>query len=139
MGNRDKDLTIHEVKDKPRILVDIDSPASFLVNPKFINRQVSYKITGSSLFSSDAEPDEGDQFGDPDEENGAFKAPEYTDIYIKYNGTYENMNPTHTYGVLYNQPDVRVELDFKIMIPLDIADDVIGVEILSGNEVIAAI
>ncbi len=132
-----EDISLHDVKDKPRILVDKDSAAAKLVNPKFINKQGSNRIrTGAVIVGDEPEFPEDPEY--PGEY--ALQAPEFTDIYIKYNNAFENVDPTHKYGKLIKQGDnVSVELEFKIMIPVDLEDIVTGVEILSEDEVIATI
>jgi len=59
---------------------------------------------------------------------------------LKRNGSFENLNPSNKYGVLYNVSGTSralVELEFKVMIPLELVDVVTGIEILSDNEVVA--
>jgi hypothetical protein len=138
-----KTVTIHEVKDKPKIVVDKNSPAAYLVASKFIDPQETYKIYGRS--SVDAEGEENDGRSDDDDsssESGGtvLQAPEFTDIFLKRNGSFENLNPSNKYGVLYNVSGTSralVELEFKVMIPLELVDVVTGIEILSDNEVVA--
>jgi hypothetical protein len=143
---REKMLTIHEVKDKPKIVVDKNSPAAYLVASKFIDPQDTYKISGrSAVDPGDSSGDEGES-EDQDEasydESGSLQAPEFTDIFLKRNGSFENLNSSNKYGVLYNVSGTSralVELEFKVIIPLDIADMITGIEILSDNEVISEI
>lgn len=138
-----KTVTIHEVKDKPKIVVDKNSPAAYLVASKFIDPQETYKIYGRS--SVDAEGEENDGRSDDDDsssesEGTVLQAPEFTDIFLKRNGSFENLNPSNKYGVLYNVSGTSralVELEFKVMIPLELVDAVTGIEILSDNEVVA--
>lgn len=136
-----ENLTIHEVKDKPKIVVDKNSPAAFLVSPKFIKPEETYKISGRSVV--EGEEEEGEE---PDNEvesgSGAIKAPEFTDIFLKYNNAFENINASNKYGKLYNVSGTSralVELEFKVMIPLELADVITGIEILSDNEVVSEI
>ena len=70
-------------------------------------------------------------------------APEISDIFIKYNGSYELPNSNEAqrrYGTLYTSSGYtdQVELEFKVMIPEELASQIVGVQILSGNEVVAS-
>jgi hypothetical protein len=137
-------LTIHEVKDKPKIVVDKNSPAAFLVASKFIDPKETFKISGRSVVEEgdtgedgEGEPGEGSAGGE-----GLLQAPEFGDMYLKYNGSFQNINPLNKYGKLYNVSGTSralVELEFKVMIPLDLADVITGIEILSDNEVVTEI
>lgn len=141
MATRDK-LTIHEVKDKPKILVDKDSNAAKLVNEKFINKTDSNRLrTGSSLEDQIDERDDDDEGGEEGEGSEGLPAPEFSDIFIKRNNSFENLNSSNKYGILINDSVDRtsVQLEFKVMIPLDIKDQVTGIEILSKDEVVAQI
>jgi hypothetical protein len=136
-------LTIHEVKDKPKIVVDKDSPAAYLVASKFIDPKETYKISGRSLpDDEDYESEDDYEDGDTSGGTGLLQAPEFSDMYVKYNGTFENVNSLNKYGKLYNVSGTSralVELEFKVMIPLDLADVITGIEILSDNEVVTEI
>lgn len=134
MATKDK-INIHEVKDKPKIVVGPNSKAKRLVNPKYINQLPQDERVGS--FREAEERDLGEEAP----EDTGLAAPEYSDIFLKYNGSYENVTLSHNYGSLYNiSPTAsRVKLEFKVMIPIELADEVIGIEILSGDEVIASI
>jgi hypothetical protein len=135
--------TIHEVKDKPKIVVDKNSPAAFLVSSKFIKPEDTYKISGRSMAEFTEEDSEGEEPGEGNlTGEGAIKAPEFTDIFLKYNNSFENVNSSNKYGKLYNVSGTSralVELEFKIMIPLELADVITGIEILSDNEVVSEI
>lgn len=138
-----ENLTIHEVKDKPKIVVDKDSPAAYLVAPKFIDPKETYKISGRAVFDGE-EYESGDDYedGESSGESNLLQAPEFSDIYLKYNGAFENINSSSKYGNLYNVSGTSralVELEFKVMIPLDLADVITGIEILSDNEVVTEI
>jgi len=142
MATRDK-LTIHEIADKPKILVDKDSNAAKLVNEKFISKTDSNRLrTGSSGEdeideNEDSEEEEGEE-GDGEQ---GLPAPEFSDIFIKRNGAFENLNSSNKYGILVNDSVDRtsVQIEFKVMIPLDIKDQVTGIEVLSKDEVVAQI
>lgn len=136
-------LTIHEVKDKPKIVVDKNSPAAYLVAPKFIDPKETYKISGRAV-AADEDYESEDDYEDNESsgESGLLQAPEFSDIYLKYNGAFENINSSNKYGKLYNVSGTSralVELEFKVMIPLDLADVITGIEILSDNEVVTEI
>jgi hypothetical protein len=138
-----KNPTIHEVKDKPKIVVDKNSPAAFLISKKFIDPRETYQISGSSVVEpSDDYVDEG---GDDETEGGnssLLKSPAFNDIYLKYNGSFENVNSANKYGKLYNVSGTSralVELEFKVMIPLSLVDIITGIEILSDNEAVQGI
>lgn len=138
-------LTIHEVKDKPKIVVDKNSPAAYLVASKFIDPKETYKISGRSIPEDedfDAEGEEDYEDGETSDGVGLLQAPEFSDMYVKYNGSFENINSSNKYGKLYNVSGTSralVELEFKVMIPLDLADVITGIEILSDNEVVTEI
>jgi len=147
MATRDN-LTIHEVKDKPKILVDKDSNAAKLVNDKFIDKTSQNRLrTGSSAgddgFNENEEWSEEDDDGsnDPGIQEGELPAPEFTDIFLKRNGVFENVNSSSKYGVLVQDTVNRttVQLEFKVMVPIDLKDEIVGIEILSQNEVVAEI
>ncbi len=138
MVSNNKQITIHEVQDKSKIPVDQDSLAAALVSSKFIDVM-------PSTFSRGFTPGQGDGDGgggeDPEQPTD-FPAPEFSDIFIKYQNTYESPNPdgnVRKYGTLYTSGGYTdsVELEFKVLIPVDLASQVIGVQVLSGNEVIA--
>ena len=134
--------TIHEVKDKPKIVVDKNSPAAYLVSSKFIKPEETYKISGRSMGEGEEEGGEGEEPGEGNLTGGLIQAPEFTDIFLKYNNAFENINPNNKYGKLYNVSGTSralVELEFKIMIPLELADVITGIEILSDNEVVSEI
>jgi hypothetical protein len=135
--------TIHEVKDKPKIVVDKNSPAAYLVSSKFIKPEETYKISGRSMGDVEEEAAEGEEPGEGNlTGSGLIQAPEFTDILLKYNNAFENINPSNRYGKLYNVSGTSralVELEFKIMIPLELADVITGIEILSDNEVVSEI
>lgn len=136
-------LTIHEVKDKPKIVVDKNSPAAYLVAPKFIDPKETYKISGRAIAADEDYKSEDDyEDNESSGESGLLQAPEFSDIYLKYNGAFENINSSNKYGKLYNVSGTSralVELEFKVMIPLDLADVITGIEILSDNEVVTEI
>lgn len=147
MATRDN-ITIHEVKDKPKILVDKDSNAAKLVNDKFIDKTSKNRLrTGSS--AGDEEFNEGEEWIDEDDdgsnnpgiEDGELPAPEFKDIFLKRNGVFENINPSNKYGILVQDSVNRAsaQLEFKVMIPIDLKDEIVGIEILSQNEVVAEI
>jgi hypothetical protein len=132
--------TIHEVKDKPKIVVDKNSPAAYLVSSKFIKPEDTYKISGRSMAEGSEEEQEPEEPGEGN--SGAIQAPEFTDIFLKYNNAFENVNSSNKYGKLYNVSGTSralVELEFKVMIPLELADIITGIEILSDNEVVSEI
>lgn len=136
--------TIHEVKDKPKIVVDKNSPAAYLVSSKFIKPEDTYKISGRSMSDDSGETvDEGEEPGEGNlTGSGAIQAPEFTDIFLKYNNSFENLNASNKYGKLYNVSGTSralVELEFKVMIPLELSDVITGIEILSDNEVVSEI
>lgn len=128
-------VSIHEVEDKPKIVVGANSRAKRLVNSKYIIQLPEDEKIGSFRQAGDSDP------GEEAPEDTGLAAPEYSDIFIKYNGAYENVTLSHNYGQLYNisPTSSRVKLEFKVMIPIELADEVIGIEILSGDEVIASI
>lgn len=129
-----KSQNIHDIQDKPKIIVGSNSKASKLVNKKFIQVSADSSSVGSLRQPApETDPNEGT-------DDMLLRAPEYSDILIKYENAYENVNFSHNYGALYNisTTEARVKLDFKVMIPLDLAEEVVGVEILSGDEVIAS-
>lgn len=146
MATRDN-ITIHEVKDKPKILVDKDSNAAKLVSDKFIDKTSTNRLrTGSSV--GDTEIDEGENWDDDEEGgdnpgigDGELPAPEFQDIFLKRNEGFENINPLLKYGKLVKDTVNRttVQLEFKVMIPIDLKDEIVGIEILSQNEVVAEI
>ncbi len=136
MVSNNKQITIHEVQDKSKIPVDQDSLAAALVSSKFIDVM-------PSTFSRGFTPgqNEGDGGEDPEPPTD-FPAPEFSDIFIKYQNSYESPNPdgnARKYGTLYTSGGYTdsVELEFKVLIPVELASQVIGVQVLSGNEVIA--
>jgi hypothetical protein len=135
--------TIHEVKDKPKIVVDKNSPAAYLVSQKFVQPEETYKISGRSYVDDSGESDEGDSSAEETDSVGSpIPAPEFSDILLKYNNNFENLNSSHKYGKLYNVSGTSralVELEFKVMIPLELADVITGIEILSDNEVVTEI
>jgi hypothetical protein len=138
MVSNNKQITIHEVQDKSKIPVDQDSLAAALVSSKFIDVMPSTFTRG---FTPAVQPGEGDGDGEGDEATD-FPAPEFSDILIKYQNSYESPNPdgsARKYGTLYTSGGYTdsVELEFKVMIPVELASQVIGVQVLSGNEVIA--
>lgn len=135
-------LTIHEVKDKPKIVVDKNSPAAYLVASKFIDPKETYKISGRAVAEEDYESEDDYEDSESSSEGGLIQAPEFSDIFLKYNGSFENINSSNKYGKLYNVSGTSralVELEFKVMIPLDLVDVITGIEILSDNEVVTEI
>lgn len=137
-----ENLTIHEVKDKPKIVVDKNSPAAFLVSSKFIKPEETYKISGRSMVENPEEEQEPEEPEGEESVSGLIKAPELTDIFLKNNNAFENISSSSKYGKLYNVSGTSralVELEFKVMIPLDLAGVITGIEILSDNEVIPGI
>ncbi len=137
MISDNKQITIHEVQDKSKIPVDQDSLAAALVSSKFIDVM-------PSTFSRGFTQGDGEDPGEPDpgDEQNDFPAPEFSDILIKYQNSYESPNPdagARKYGTLYTSGGYTdsVELEFKVMIPVELSSQVIGVQVLSGNEVIA--
>ena len=54
-------ITIHEVKDKPKIVVDKNSPAAYLVAAKFIDPKETYKIYGRSVVEEEEREEERDR------------------------------------------------------------------------------
>lgn len=139
MATKNNDLTSHEVKNQPRVIVEEDSVPSFAVDPKFIKVVKKNKISGFSGTSFIPGDDE-DEFSEDPEEQKLLPAPEFNDILIKNNGAYENINSGTDYGTLYEAGGrSRVELEFKILIPEDLAGIVTGIEILQDDEVISSI
>ncbi len=146
MATKDN-LTIHEVKDKPRILVDKDSNAAKLVSDKFVDKTSKNRLrTGSSV--GDNEIDENEKWNEDDDDatdpglgDGELPAPEFKDIFLKRNEGFENINPLLKYGKLVKDTVNRttVQLEFRVMVPLDLKDEIVGIEILSQNEVVAEI
>jgi hypothetical protein len=140
MVSNNKQITIHEVQDKSKIPVDQDSLAAALVSSKFIDIMPS---TFSRGFTPGNQPGDGDGDGDGEgDETTDFPAPEFSDILIKYQNAYESPNPnsgSRRYGALYTSGGYTdsVELEFKVMIPVELASQIVGVQVLSGNEVIA--
>jgi hypothetical protein len=140
MVSNNKQITIHEVQDKSKIPVDQDSLAASLVSSKFIDVMPS---TFSRGFTPVTGGGDGDGDGDGDGEQPTdFPAPEFSDIFIKYQNAYESPNSdgnARKYGTLYTSGGYTdsVELEFKVLIPVELASQVIGVQVLSGNEVIA--
>lgn len=133
-----KKVTINEVQDIPKIKVDQDSRAALLVSKKFVDVVPSTFVRGFS----EGQGIDDDELNDGTEESIDFQAPEYSDIFIKYNGVFESPDPSPSrrYGTLYTSAGYTdlIELEFKVMIPEDVADQIVGVQILSGNEVVAS-
>lgn len=142
MATKDNNLTSHDVKNQPRVLVEEDSIPAFAVDPKFIKVVKKNKISGFSGVSI-GDGGEEDEFSDDEGDNlqeSLIPAPEYTDILIKNNGDYENIQNGGQYGTLYQSAGrSRVELEFKVIIPDGLAGVVTGIEILQDDEVIASI
>jgi hypothetical protein len=132
-------ITIHEVKDKPKIVVDKNSPAAYLVAAKFIDPKETYKIYGRSVVEEEEREEEKEE---EEEKEGLLPAPEFSDLFVKFNTSFENVDSSKKYGKLYNVSGTSralVELEFKVMIPLDLAGVITGIEILSDDEVVTAI
>lgn len=133
--------TIYEIKDKARIKVDSDSLAALFASSKFID-VVPTTLFRSMTGNAAVDPVVDDP-GDSGDEELDFPAPEISDIFVKYNGVYELPNSNaaqRRYGTLYTTSGYtdQVELEFKVMIPEDLSSQIIGVQILSGNEVVAS-
>lgn len=134
--------TIYEIKDKAKIKVDSDSLAALFASSKFIDvvpTTLFRSMTEESAVPTDPIVDDPGDGGDEVE----FPAPEISDIFIKYNGSYELPNSNEAqrrYGTLYTSSGYtdQVELEFKVMIPEELASQIVGVQILSGNEVVAS-
>lgn len=140
MAKVDKKSTSHDVQDKPLIEVDPSSFAALLGNTKYIKVLPRDKVAGFIRGVDDSEGDPEDT-DNPDEVVAAIPGPGLEDIFIKYGNTYEKPDPSHEYGTLYNDTGQisKVNLEFKVMIPLELADAIVGIEILSENEVITTI
>lgn len=135
-----KKNTTHEVQDKPLIEVDPSSFAALVANPKYV-KLLPRDVVSGFIRGVD---DNSDGTGDGEEEPGQIvdiPGPGIEDIFIKYGSEYEIPDPSKKYGTLYNETGQtsKVNLEFKVMIPLDLAEQIVGIEILSQNEVISAI
>lgn len=140
MAKQDKKSTSHEVLDKQLIEVDPLSLAALVGNSKYIKVLPRDKVAGFIRGVDDSDGDAEDT-DNPDDNVVNIPGPGTEDIFIKYQNTYEKPNSAHEYGTLYNDTALvsKVNLEFKVMIPLELADAIVGVEILSENEVIASI
>jgi hypothetical protein len=140
MAKQDKKSTSHEVLDKQLIEVDPQSLAALVGNQKYIKVLPRDKVAGFIRGISDSDGDAEDT-DVPTDVVVNTPGPGTEDIFIKYGTGYEKPNPAHEYGTLYNDTGLvsKVNLEFKVMIPLELADAIVGVEILSENEVIASI
>jgi hypothetical protein len=142
MEKKDKKNTSHDVQDKPLIEVDPTSFAALVANPKYIKTLPRDAVAGFIQGVNDSDwKGEGDPDDDEPGDISTIPGPGIEDIFIKYGNAYEKPDSSKKYGTLYNDTGQtsKVNLEFKIMIPLDLIDTVVGIEILSENEVIAAI
>lgn len=136
-----KKSTSHEVQDKPLIEVDPNSFTALVANPKYVKFLPRDVVSGFIQGVDDGDwKGSGDGEDDP-EDIVNIPGPGIEDIFIKYGTAYEKPSASKKYGTLYNETGQtsKVNLEFKVMIPLDIADKVIGIEILSEDEVVASI
>lgn len=143
MTKQGKKSTSHDVQDKPLIEVDPQSFAALVANKKYIN-VLKRDVAAGFIRGIDDGDWQGNGDGDDDEPESVVSnvpGPGIEDIFIKYGTAYERPTSLHKYGTLYddNGQSGKVSLDFKVMIPLALAESIVGVEVLSENEVIATI